>query len=268
MNNITTESTIKILREYFSLWGLPAKLVTDNGPSLVSEVMEEFLARNGVFHVKTPPYNPASNGAAENLVRTFKNFLKKSGMKSDLDTEIARFMLSYNSTKHCATGVTPAELHIGRKLFTSFDRLVPRAKYRYNNSMLAAKIVYKRGRVKMFEMDDDVICRNYASGAKWIRGTIIQVLSPVTYMVQCVGGEVWKRHINQLLGTSVAETNPCIKTLTNSVLGPKAQLPSVPVEEVVSEVSGAEDSLETEQQDVPKLWRSERIKKIPNRLNL
>jgi len=89
-------------------------------------------------------------------------------------------LLSYNITKHCATGVTPAELHIDRKLFTFFDRLVPRAKYRYNNSMLAAKRVYKGGRVKMFEMGDDVMCRNYASGAKWIRGTIIQILSPVT----------------------------------------------------------------------------------------
>jgi len=87
-------------------------------------------------------------------------------------------------------------------------------------------------------------------------------------MVQSVGGEVWKRHINQLLETSVTETNPCIKTLTNSVLGPKVQLPSLPVKGVVREESGVEDSLETEQQDVPKLWRSERIKKVPNRLNL
>lgn len=84
MNNITSEGTIKILREYFSLWGIPAKLVTDNGPSLVSEVMEEFLAKNGVFHVKTPPNTPASIGAAENLVRTFKNVIKKSGLKSDV----------------------------------------------------------------------------------------------------------------------------------------------------------------------------------------
>ena len=70
---------------------------------------------NGVFRVKNHPYNFASNGAIENLVRTFKKFLKRSGMTSDINTEIAKFMLSYNSTKHFATGTTPAELHIGRK---------------------------------------------------------------------------------------------------------------------------------------------------------
>jgi hypothetical protein len=103
-------------------------------------------------------------------------------------------MLSYNSTKHCATGVTPAELHIGRKLFTSFDRLVPRAKYRYNNSMLAAKRAYKEGRVKHFKIGDNVMYRNYASGVKWIRSSVIQILSPVTYVVQMVGGEIWKTY--------------------------------------------------------------------------
>jgi hypothetical protein len=174
-------------------------------------------------------------------------------MKSDLETEIARFMLSYNSTKNCATGVTPAELHIGRKLFTYFVRLVPRAKYKYNNSMLAAKKAYKEGRVKYFEIGDNVICKNDASGAKWIRGTIIQILFPVTYVVQMVGGEIWKGHINQLWETSDVETNSCIKTFTKSVVGPKYQLPSLPVNEVWRGESGVDDKHKTDQQEVPKL---------------
>jgi len=45
MPNITTFSTIKILREYFAYWGIPAKLVTDNGPSLCSKEMEDFLKK-------------------------------------------------------------------------------------------------------------------------------------------------------------------------------------------------------------------------------
>jgi len=66
----------KLLREYFSVWGIPRKLVTDNGPSLYSYEMEEFLRNNGVIHIKTPPYNPSTNKAAENAVKTFKMFLK------------------------------------------------------------------------------------------------------------------------------------------------------------------------------------------------
>lgn len=64
---ITTKTTIKVLLEYFFLWGIPKKLVTDNRPSLYAVEMEEFLRNNGVVHIITPPYNP-SNGAAENSV--------------------------------------------------------------------------------------------------------------------------------------------------------------------------------------------------------
>lgn len=43
-------------------------------------------------------------------------FLKKCAKNSDIDENISRFILSYNSTNHCSTGVSPAELHIGRQL--------------------------------------------------------------------------------------------------------------------------------------------------------
>lgn len=78
MKNITTESIIKELQEYFSLWGIPAKLVTDNEPSLCSVEMEAILAKIGFFHNKTFPYSRAPNGAAKNIDETFKNFLKKN----------------------------------------------------------------------------------------------------------------------------------------------------------------------------------------------
>jgi len=66
-----------VLREYFATWDIPAKLVSDNGPSLCSVEFERFLKNNVVFHIKTAPYNPSTNDAAENMVRTFKNYLKK-----------------------------------------------------------------------------------------------------------------------------------------------------------------------------------------------
>jgi len=44
---------------------------------LCSSEFETFLKANGVFYIKTAPYCPSSNGAAENLVRTFQNYLKK-----------------------------------------------------------------------------------------------------------------------------------------------------------------------------------------------
>jgi len=199
MPNITTFSTIKILREYFAYWGIPAKLVTDNGPSLCSKEMEDFFKKNRVFHIKTSPYNPASNGAAENLVRTFKNVIKKCNPNSDIEVDVYRFVMSYNSTKHCSTGVTPAELHIGRILPTQFDRLIPFAKNKYNKCLENAKHVFRVNRKKSYKIGDTVMCRNDGSGNMWVPGTIIKVLSPVIYLIQINNSLMWKRHINQII---------------------------------------------------------------------
>lgn len=76
MRDIPSRCTILVMGRYFATCGFPNVLVSDHGPSLVSEEFESFLKRNGILHVKTAPYDPASNGAAENAVRTFKRHFK------------------------------------------------------------------------------------------------------------------------------------------------------------------------------------------------
>lgn len=88
-------------------------MVIDNGSSLCSDKTKIFLKNNGVFHIKTAPYNPSSNGAAENLVHIFKNFFKKCSLNSDLETNNYKFLLAYNNFKNRSTGISPAQLHLG-----------------------------------------------------------------------------------------------------------------------------------------------------------
>ena len=60
------------------------------------------------------PYHPSSNGLAERAMQTFKQGLKK--MKyGTLQTKISRFLFSYRTTPQSTTGVSPAELLMGRK---------------------------------------------------------------------------------------------------------------------------------------------------------
>ena len=43
-----------------------------------------------------------------------------------------------------------------------------------------------------------VMVRNFCAGDKWIAGTIMERTGPLSYLVQVTGGQMWKRHIDQL----------------------------------------------------------------------
>ena len=80
MTSTTSENTINALRHLFSSYGLPVEIVSDNGPQFVSEEYEIFLKENGVRHIRSAAYHPASNGEAERAVRTFKQAMNERGM--------------------------------------------------------------------------------------------------------------------------------------------------------------------------------------------
>jgi len=77
----TAAKTIEVLRQLFSAYGLPEQLVTDNGPQFTSEEFALFAKQNVIKHIRTSPYLPASNGAAERFVQTFKQAMKAAGKK-------------------------------------------------------------------------------------------------------------------------------------------------------------------------------------------
>ena len=72
-----TAATIGKLQLTFSSLGLPEILVTDNGSSYTSSELTDFVEANGIQHINTVPYHPASNGLAERAVQTFKTCMKK-----------------------------------------------------------------------------------------------------------------------------------------------------------------------------------------------
>ena len=73
-----------------------------------------FMAQNGIKHIKSAPYHPASNGAAERFV---KQALKSAHLSSvGLEQSLAAFLLHYRTTPHATTGVAPCKLFMNRAL--------------------------------------------------------------------------------------------------------------------------------------------------------
>ena len=123
-STITTSAIRDFLADCFTRWGLPEQIITDNGRQFISSEFEAFLLQHGIRHCKTSFYHPQANGAVERFNRVVKDCLKTSRADDTPPKEALRAMLaSYRATAHATTGVSPAELMLGRKLVLPLDVL-------------------------------------------------------------------------------------------------------------------------------------------------
>ena len=242
MASTTSESTINALRYLFSSYGIVEEIVSDNGPQFVSSEFQNFVKTNGIKHIRSAPYHPSSNGEAERAVRTFKTSMKT--MKSEpgtMNQKIARFLLSYRSSPHSTTNVSPAELFLNRKIRTRLAIMRPNL-----GTKIEKKTTPVASVVRTFQEGDTIWTRDYRDSAeKWVDGIIVHQLGPVTYKVK-VGDLIWKRHIDQITAreTTVTTTNKWSSDGGDYDLPPMISLPPVNAAEHQPDISAAAYSCE------------------------
>nr|XP_031830190.1 uncharacterized protein K02A2.6-like [Nomia melanderi] len=202
MTNITAPETIKMFREYFCTWGITFKLVTDNGPTFTSESFSEFVRKNGIRHIKTAPYHPATNGAAENSVKTFKTKFKLLLAKNDRRDSLMKYLFHYRSSPHCTTGVSPAELQCSRKFRTRWNLLKSMVGERVTQRQIDQKHYFRGNRKITFINKETVMAKDYACD-RWRKSELVEKLSSVSYKVRTEDSRIWKRHIDQLRSANV-----------------------------------------------------------------
>ena len=168
----------------FACHGLPATLVSNNGSPFQSTEFQQFVAANGILHRRVPPYHPAFNGLAENMVKTVKHALSKAKITKDvtLDTLIARFLAMYCNTQHTTTSRTPAELLLSRMPRTRLSLVHPCTSQRLEQ---AAEMLVGEKQPRKFAVNDNVMVRDLRSNAtdKWRKGIVTKVLGPLNYEV-------------------------------------------------------------------------------------
>jgi len=193
MKNITATSTIEKCREIFARFGIPKMLVTDNGRTFISREFQDFVKANGIIHRFTAPYHPATNGAAERLVQTLKQWLRKTNLiKENVKTSIQKFLFHYRITPIPELKQSPAEIMFGRRLRNRLDLIFPK-------ELELKKGAIKRDGTRNFEIGDKIAAREYLNKElKWRFGSIHKKLGKLHYLIKLENGKIWKRHVNQL----------------------------------------------------------------------
>ncbi|KAJ8351850.1 hypothetical protein SKAU_G00233260 [Synaphobranchus kaupii] len=283
-SSATSETTIEKLRQCFSTHGLPQMIVSDNGTCFTSAEFELFMQKNGIQHVTSAPFHPASNGLAERAVQTFKEGLKKA-KGGTMETKLARFLFNYRITPQTTTGLSPAEMLMSRRLRSTLDLLLPDVKSRVRRNQLRQKEQHDgHSKWRGFSPGEEVYVRNYSYGPKWILGRVEKCTGPVSYRVRTGDGQSKRRHVDQIRKRHVAETNdmtasggagepsslqghaPSAETLTEDpgVSSPCGE--SVTVPEMVPEEPPAVPPLDRRAESSPVLRRSERTRQAPAHL--
>ena len=198
MTTATSATTIDSLRVIFATHGLPEVFVTDNGSQFTSAEFQTFMGNNGIRHLHSAPYHPATNGLAERAVQSFKRSMEKN-KEGSIKTRVARYLFLYRRTPHTTTGVPPAELLFGRIPRSHLDMMKPTVSCRVRKKQQAQKENHDvHAKQREFEAGDPVFIKEFPSGKRWLSGTIVSANGPRSYHITLIDGRTVRRHVDHV----------------------------------------------------------------------
>ncbi|WVY91024.1 hypothetical protein V8G54_036538 [Vigna mungo] len=112
---ITARQVQKFCWKLICRFGLPQKIITDNGRQFINWKLEKFFADLGIKHATSSVEHPQSNGQVEAVNKTIVAELKRRlGDKKGIWVEVLPEVLwAYRCTPHGTTGETPFNLTYG-----------------------------------------------------------------------------------------------------------------------------------------------------------
>ena len=126
-NNHTACTTARVLyNEFFSVFGFPRQLMSDQASEFTGQVISELCNLLGVAKIRTSPY-PQTNGTVEQVHEMLRRMIAKMEpeKRAKWPPHLGPILIAYNATQSLVTGYSPYFLMFGRRPRLPVDLLFP-----------------------------------------------------------------------------------------------------------------------------------------------
>ena len=90
-------------------------------------------------------------------------------------------MFKYRLTPHSTTGVSPAELLLGRCPHSHFDFMLPNLASKVRSKEYSQKMQHdKKSKPQIFSIGSNVLVCNFSTGPEWLLGISIAITDQAT----------------------------------------------------------------------------------------
>ena len=117
--NQTAKTVTKFLYQgYISIFGAPARLLSDWGANFMSSIIDEMCMLLSMKKLWTMPYQPQTDGLVERSHQTIMLVIRKEGedIKANWPGHLAEVVQAYNATEYTMMGYSPHYLIFGCRL--------------------------------------------------------------------------------------------------------------------------------------------------------
>ena len=115
-----------IKKEIICLYGLPERIISDNGLNLNNDMVTEVCTRFKIRHYNSVPYRPKMNGAVEAANKNVKKIIAKATKTyKDWHKKLPFALHAYRTRLRTSNGATPYSLVYGMEAVLPIEVEIP-----------------------------------------------------------------------------------------------------------------------------------------------
>ncbi|KAG7310665.1 hypothetical protein JYU34_003468 [Plutella xylostella] len=124
VKNTKSSTSIRVFREYFGIFGVPRRVISDRGTSFTSTPFKKFMREKGIKHVLNAVATPRANGQVERYNKTVVDSLTAKcvgSAENKWDDHLPDVQWGINNTLNKGINRTPSEALFGIRLTGSTE---------------------------------------------------------------------------------------------------------------------------------------------------